>query len=240
MIKKLNEIFEIIIFIFFPRRCAVCDSLIGRKELVCEKCKSNIYTIQGPTCMKCGKKVKQDEKMYCFDCSRKKHEFERGFAVFEYQDIKGSLYRFKYAGRAEYAAYYAQKTVEVLGETIRGLNPDALIPIPLHKKRMRKRGYNQAQEYSVELSKRLQIPTISHFVIREKNTIPLKKLSNEQRQNNLKKAFKISQNDVKLKTIIIIDDIYTTGATIDTVSKICKEAGVRKVYFLSISIGKGL
>ena len=190
--------------------------------------------------MKCGKKIKQDDKMYCFDCSRKKHEFERGFAVFEYQDIKKSLYRFKYAGRAEYASYYAQKTVEVLGDTIKGLNPDALIPVPLHKKRMRKRGYNQAQEYSIELSKRLQIPTITRFVIREKNTIPLKKLSNEQRQNNLKNAFKISQNDVKLETIIVIDDIYTTGTTIDAVARACKEAGVRKVYFLSIAIGNGL
>ncbi len=240
MYNKLKEIWDIIINAFFPKRCAVCDSLIGRKEFTCEKCKNMIKPIMGPTCMKCGKKVNQDEKLYCYDCGTQKHEFERGFAVFDYQDIKTSLYRFKYAGRAEYAGFYAKETVEVLGDTIKRLEADAFIPVPLHKSRMRKRGYNQAFEYANELSKRLQIPTNSHFVIRERNTIPLKKLSHEQRQNNLKKAFKIAQNDVKLKTIIIIDDIYTTGATIDAISKACKEVGVQKIFFLSIAIGNGL
>ena len=68
----------------------------------------------------------------------------------------------------------------------------------------------------------------------------MKEIVGTDRQNNLKKAFKLGVNDVKLNTIIIIDDIYTTGSTIDAVAKVCREAGIANVYFLTVSIGYGL
>ena len=194
----------------------------------------------GATCKKCGKKLKQEEQIYCYDCSRKQHQFERGFAIFEYQDVKESLYRFKYAGRAEYADFYAKMAQITLGDMIKSLEADAFIPVPLHKRRLRKRGYNQAQEFCEKLSERLNIPTYPDYIKRIKYTQPSKRLSSLQRQNNLKRAFLITQNVVKLKTIIIIDDIYTTGATIDAISAVCKEAGVQKIYFLAVAIGNGL
>jgi predicted amidophosphoribosyltransferase len=82
------------------------------------------------------------------------------------------------------------------------------------------------------------IPVLTKLVKRTKNTIPQKELDLSARQNNLKKAFKLCRNDVKLNTIIIIDDIYTTGSTIDAVAEQFREAGVKKIYFVAISGGR--
>ena len=75
---------------------------------------------------------------------------------------------------------------------------------------------------------------------RSRNTCPQKELDGAARQINLKKAFKIAQNDVKLNTIVIIDDIYTTGSTIDAVAEVCRNAGIKHVYFVALAIGRGM
>lgn len=236
----MHQIINKMISVLYPRRCAVCDECILDTQLVCPECMSRIGTISGSTCMKCGKKLDDDNRMYCFDCSRKIHWFDRGFAVFEYEAIRRSLYRFKYSGRAEYAAYYAWKTNELLGNTLAKIGVEALIPVPIHSSRMRMRGYNQAQVYAVGLSKLTKIPVIEDWVVRVKKTRPLKELGMSERQKNLKKAFKLRRNDVKLSRVCVIDDIYTTGATIDEISRLLKAAGVAEVYFVTIAIGNGL
>ena len=117
--------------------------------------------------------------------------------------------------------------------------PDALIPVLLHTSRLKKRGYNQAGLLARKVGQMLNIPVYENWIVREKNTKPLKLLDGRERQNNLKKAFKIVQNEVKLKTIIIIDDIYTTGSTVDEISVLCRENGVKKIYFAALSVGNG-
>lgn len=224
----------------YPVRCAVCDDVIAPDELLCDKCAVKIRPIRGDTCRKCGKVLNDTDRLYCYDCSRKIHFYDRGFAVFEYGDIKKSLYRFKYSGRAEYAAFYAYAADRYVGKELRALGLDAVIPIPIHRARMIKRGYNQAYEFAKELSDRIGVPVRDDIIFRRINTVPLKKLSEEERKNNLKNAFIIASNDVKLKKILLVDDIYTTGSTIDAVSKLLKSAGVREVYFLTAAIGAGL
>ena len=83
------------------------------------------------------------------------------------------------------------------------------------------------------------IPLVTNLIMRVHKTVPMKDLSVRERQNNLKKAFKICRNDVKLSTIIIIDDIYTTGSTIDAMSYELRKAGVERIYFMSLAIGRG-
>ena len=233
-------IFEKVKNLLFPPRCAICDDVILPNQLLCKECAGKIHPIGGETCRKCGKSLRDSFGLYCYDCSRKIHYYDRGFAVFEYGDIKLSLYRFKYAGRAEYARFYAHTANRLLGDVLGEIKPDALIPVPIHKSRQRDRGYNQAEVFAKELSVLTNIPVISNYIIRHKATIPLKKLDEEGRRNNLKKAFIIGPNGVKLDTIVIIDDIYTTGATIDEISRLCREVGVRKIYFLTVAVGKGL
>ncbi len=238
MTKKLWK--ERILALLFPSRCAICDATVKYDKHICNRCMDEIKTLEDPTCIKCGKKIKTTTELVCHDCSTHHHYFDRGYALFDYQQVKTSLYRFKYAGRAEYAKYYAQVAEEKYGTLLKQLKADALIPVPIHKRRLKERGYNQAEEFSKELSNRLGIPTRTDLVKRTTATVALKKLGRFERQNNLKKAFIISRNDVKLKTIIVIDDIYTTGATIDTISRIFRHSGVEKIFFLTVAIGRGI
>jgi len=228
-----------ILSLLFPPRCALCDAVIKGKKHICRSCVSKLLFLGEDVCIKCGKPVEAQEE-YCHDCKKKKHAFEQNMAVFSYETVRESLYRFKYAGRAEYADFYAEGAMYALKDKIAKIHAQALIPVPLHKSRLRKRGYNQAQLFAEALGKRLGIPVYTHLVRRVKNTIPMKKLQGRERQNNLKKAFLISENGVKLNTIILVDDIYTTGATLDELSTAFKEAGVENVYCITVAIGNGL
>ena len=232
--------FREVINCIYPSRCAICDEVKLPEEIVCPACTDKIKLISGDTCFKCGKSLRDTGKVYCYDCSRRIHYYDRGFSIFEYEDIKKSLYRFKYQGRTEYAAFYAYMADYSLGRVLRDLNADALIPVPIHKRRFRKRGYNQALVMANELSKLINVPVCNDLIFRKKSTIPLKELDEEGRRNNLKKAFIIRPNGVKLDTIVIIDDIYTTGATIDTISSLFRGYGVTKIYCLTVAIGRGL
>lgn len=236
----MSRIFEIIKDLLYPRRCAVCDDILpyGQKYL-CEECKSRVIYIKEPYCMKCGKAL-NEEKEYCEDCLKRPHHFIQGVSVFDYGSVSDSLYRFKNKGRAEYAEYYAKVLYEEKGDWLRAVNPDFLIPVPIHKSKLKSRGYNQAELISKELSKLSGIPTNTSLIIRQKKTNPLRELSLRERQNNLKKAFKIGVNDVKFKTGVIIDDIFTTGSTIDEISRTLNNTFPCEIYFMTLTVGRGV
>lgn len=226
----------------FPYRCPICEEILGTPvPAVCGKCRAKIAYIREPICIKCGKSLtfgKGREK--CQDCTDKNHLFTEGRALFEYRDAAAAIYRFKYGNKREYAEAFAREIYENLGRQITGWQAEALVPVPLHRKRQRKRGYNQAQLLAAELSRLTGIPVCGDWVVRCRNTVPQKELNASARQNNLKRAFKITRNDVKLSTIIIIDDIYTTGQTVDEISGLLLGNGVRKIYVLTLAIGTGL
>lgn len=224
--------------LFFPRRCAICDRVVEKEMMICADCEKKIRFNEAETCMICGKELKEGGEL-CGDCKKTQHYFIRNFAVFPYDQLRMSLYRFKYAGRCEYARYYAFETERLYGEVIRTLNADAIVPVPLHKTRYRKRGYNQAEIFGRELSERLKIPLNTKLIKRCKKTKAMKLLSRSERQNNLKKAFIIGENDVKLKTIIVVDDIFTTGTTLDCIAQECRAAGIQNIYTITIAIGHG-
>jgi ComF family protein len=112
-----------------------------------------------------------------------------------------------------------------------------LVPVPLHSARMRVRGYNQSALMAAGISALTGIPIREDVLSRTENTVPMKNMSVSDRQNNLKNAFHACSFDVKLKTIIVIDDIYTTGATIDACATELYRAGAAFVFFMTLAIG---
>lgn len=235
------KIKESLLNLLYPRRCVVCDEIVGRRgEPVCRKCSGKIIYIKDPFCMKCGKQLKKREQEYCDDCQKKKHEYIQGTALYDYGSMADSVFRFKYSGRMEYAKFYGMDLYREKFRWLSAICPNALVPVPIHSSRKRKRGYNQAELIAEELAKCSGIPLNTQLIQRQGKTKPLKSLSYAERQNNLKKAFKICKNDVKLNTIVIIDDIYTTGSTIDAMTKVLHEAGIAKIYFMALTIGRGI
>lgn len=239
--KRMKPFFGTLLDLLYPRRCPVCDRAVKPfGSLICEACENSFVYIKEPYCLKCGKGLREEEKEYCGDCINHKHMFDRGRALFEYKCTADSIYRFKYKGRREYAAYYAECMVGELAEWIVKCRPDAFVPVPIHRSKRRVRGYNQAEVLAEQLHKITGVPVENDLIKRVRKTAPMKDLSASERQNNLKRAFKICRNDVKLDTIVIIDDIYTTGSTIDAMSYELRKAGVKHIYFMTLSIGRGL
>ena len=220
----------------------MCDEIIpGFGKGICKECKGKLTYVQEPYCMKCGKPIENEEKELCSDCERKNHNYDEGRSVFIYDEyMSRSIYRFKYNSKKEYALFYGEEISKSLGMKIKSWNPDALIPVPIHKSKLKKRGFNQAYLIAKEISKNLNIPINDKILIRKNQTKVQKNLGAKERENNLKKAFNVKKNSVKLNTVVIIDDIYTTGSTIDAISTVLKESGVKKVYFITLSIGRGI
>ena len=234
------KIKEILTGVLFPPHCPLCDELIPVGETACAACRKKVQYIKEPSCKKCGKPLENPRQEYCTDCGRKKHQFDQGKAVFVYQgQIRQSMYRFKYGNKREYAEFYANAAVEKYGVWLNKIKAEVLIPIPMYSRKKRLRGYNQAEVFARALGRKTGILVDEHLVRRVRNTIPQKELNESQRRSNLKNAFQLTADIVKYKRVVLVDDIYTTGSTIDEVSKVLKESGVKNIYYICISIGEG-
>lgn len=241
----MTEIIDKILDIIYPPACPVCGKALpiakGMRSSVCVECEKKLAYIDESHCLKCGKELEDAEKQYCYDCGRVEHIYTQGIAAFSYTEgIKQSIYRYKYKGRREYAAWYGEKVAKRCGMQIAVWNPDVIIPVPLHKDKLKKRGYNQAELIAIELGRRLGIPVNAECLMRGKNTAPMKELSENERTKNLENAFFLKDDGVKYNKVMLVDDIYTTGATVDACAKTLKTAGVQQVYCVSLCIGKGI
>lgn len=235
-----------LIEILYPRRCPICGNIVQLKGLkACSDCRSKLSFVPEPRCLKCGKHVTISEQEYCYDCVRNNHHYRRGFSAFEYNDVmKHSIAQFKFHYKKEYADFYVEEMVHCFRESVRRINPDVLIPVPIHNSRRRQRGFNQTELLAKGIGKALNIPVVTKLLIRNKKTLPQKQLNNLERVKNLEKAFTFStigleRDSIKINKAMLVDDIYTTGSTIEACTRVLLENGVKEVYFLSLCIGKG-
>lgn len=229
---------QIITELLFPRRCPICDDIVVPwGTLCCPGCQKRIGYLGNHYCMRCGKGLSGEENEYCHDCRKYPHKFVRGRSLYRYESVAGALFRFKYQGRQEYADFFGEELYRYLGRDIQAMGIEAVVPVPLHKSRLKERGYNQAGILGKALAKRCGLAFREDMVIRHKKTVPQKQLSRKERQNNLKKAFKLTRNDVKLNTLLIVDDIYTTGSTVDALAQVLLAGGAQQIYVVTLATG---
>lgn len=236
---KINK--DMILDIFYPRHCPLCGEIQAyQKEVVCMDCLNKLKRVQAPRCFRCGKTVDDEEAEFCQDCIQIPKSFIRGYPVFDYYgDIKNAIYDFKYKNQRSYAPFFADCMYYAYQSIWETDSFDGIIPVPIHKKKKKTRGYNQAELLAKELGKRLSLPVYPDYLIRWISTNPQKELSDKARVKNLKNAFKLGVNTIKLNKILLVDDIYTTGATIEACTQVLLAAGVQEVYYTSIAIGQG-
>ena len=230
-----------IIDLVFPRRCPFCGEVRAYGDKwECDKCSNELPWIEKPVCLKCGKTISSPELQYCGDCERIPKSFERCYPVFSYEGtVRDSIYEFKYKNQREYAAFYCECILKRYGSELRGLLIDGIVPVPVHSHKKRVRGYNQAELIARELGKRLGISVYGNYIVRSTDTNPQKELDDRERMKNLKNAFKIGENSVKLNTVLLVDDIYTSGATMEACTSTLLHGGVNSVYCVSVAIGRG-
>lgn len=222
----------------YPNVCPFCGKV--SIEPICKECMEKIQYIREPLCKKCGKPVKEEQSEYCHDCKVRKRSFDQGKGLWLHKvPVNQAIYRYKYHNRRIYSRVFANELYRVYEKKLAQWAVEAIVPIPLHKKRRRMRGFNQTEYIAKELGERVGIPMIPDLLVRVKSTVPQKKLESRKRNENISKAFRIRKGREIPSCILLIDDIYTTGSTINEAAKILKLAGAKRVYFLTISIGQG-
>lgn len=229
--------------LFWPEICPFCGRAFHQG--ICFRCRKKLKTLEisEPKCMKCGKPIRHEEQEYCQDCARARHCFEKGIALWLHKEpINLSIYQYKFHNQRRFGQYYAEEMAKRYGAILKKWNPDIIIPIPLHWSKLRKRGYNQSAIIAEKLGEHMGIPASVKLLKRIRRTSPLKALDPAQRKKSLEKAFAVADDEGKLlegKIVLLIDDIYTTGSTMDEAAKTLKRAGAEKVFYLTISIGQG-
>lgn len=226
----------------FPPKCLICSELLhmhSSVKYVCEKCNENLPFIVLPVCSNCGKHIDNEIHDKCQICMDSKFSFSKGFAAFDYDIMKSPIAHFKFKGFKNDGiglAWLMYEFIEINHkEFIKSV--DMLVPVPMYSKKQNKRGFNQSEILSNELGRLLQIPSYSNIIIRVKSTIPQNSLSPKERKHNISKAFSIENKEKIIgKRIMIIDDIFTTGSTIDECSKALYNAGAGYVCFYTLSI----
>jgi ComF family protein len=229
--------------LLYPRRCPICDRPVQPfGSLVCESCGEQMsekrLTERDILCCQCGKVMRESRQELCRDCREGLHVYRRGCAAYRYRDISGAIYRLKYEGRAEYAEWMGEEMTRRLLQEFALEEIDAFVPVPVSRQRMRKRGYNQASLLAQAMSRRVGIPVQEEWLVRRTDTAAMRSMGADERRNNLKKAFTAPSDDVESKVIMLVDDIYTTGSTVDACAAALLGAGAAEVNFISLAIGE--
>lgn len=255
--------------ILFPRRCPVCGKIVeagpwgdrggGLQEgltgsswgnlaggpwtnLICGPCFSRLSPVREPVCRKCGKELFSEVQEYCLECSRRPRSFDGGGALFHYNEAaRRSLAAVKYRNRREYLDFYGAVMGQRFRQRVAFWKPEVLVPVPVHPSRRRRRGFNQAEELAVRLGRCWQIPVDAGLLIRSRKTLPQKDLNPAERLKNLEKAFAVpvGRQGAVPGSVLLIDDIYTTGSTVEACSRALRAAGVGRIHFLTVCIGGG-
>lgn len=238
--KGDGGLFGKIVKVLFPDKCPICGQILSGDRKICNDCEKEVKIIEEPKCVKCGKPLWEDEKLFCEDCKGRQRQFDKCIAVFEYSgNIRKSIHQFKYENARVYADYYGDVAIKLYGDLLKQWKIDVIVPVPIYKKKQIRRGYNQAHVFGEVVSKYSGIPQDEKLLIRIKETVPQKELANTMRYLNLKDAFAIDRDRLKgIKNVLLIDDIFTTGSTLDACSYILKKAGVERVYGLCIGSGR--
>ncbi len=238
------KVFEGMLNILYPNRCPICQKLlpIGTEPDICEECKDNLHVIGEPKCLKCGKPIDSKEIGYCLDCLRQKHVYEKGWCLWLYDAcVKSSISRYKYHNQPCYAPLYAKELLVYYKDEILKHSINRIIPVPLHSKKLKQRGFNQAALIAEIISKEMDIPYDPTLLRRIHDTKPQKALTHKDRYRNVISAFELVEDaSIHNLNILIVDDIYTTGSTINSCAKVLLRGGANKIFFIALATGKGL
>ncbi|WP_018249202.1 ComF family protein [Orenia marismortui] len=227
--------------LFYPDfpKCPVCQREFDHGKInLCDKCLAQIEFIKENYCVKCGKLIFSNQKL-CFDCKQNNHFFAKARTVSVYEDgMKEYIKLFKYSKYRNLKEPLGDLLTTYIKRFYNYKDFDYITYIPVHKTRLNERGFNQAYLLAKRVSANLSIPLIS-TLMRKEDTEKQSKLSRRERLVNLQNKFEIKlKRDLKNKKLLLIDDIYTTGSTVDEASKILLTEGVEDIKIITLAAGR--
>jgi competence protein ComFC len=238
------EVSGAVVSVIFPAGCRICDALLtsASRVPICETCLGSFVPVPANACQVCGLPLPtimhgQEGSRLCPACGDKTYAFDtaRSFAVYEGSLVRAILL-LKFERIEPLGVWFADRLAEVVGNEKDVLRADVVVPVPLHRERERERGYNQAALLSKPLAKRLRLPHKAVLLMRTRARPDKRILSLEERWESVRGAFATRPgSQVDNQRVLLVDDVLTTGATLDACARALREAGAKSVVGLTIA-----
>ena len=238
LLRRLSD--ELLLFLY-PPTCAGCGELVSPAEPLefCPRCRDSLELVRSPACPTCGLPLSPEapEPYQCGACLGGLYRFDRARAAGPYRGLlREVIHRFKYQGHISLARPLAQLLLPPARELCTLSELHVVVPVPLHRRRLRDRGFNQAALLARRLGASLNLP-VGYTVLRRRRwTEPQIGLSLSQRAENVRGAFAVSESAVvRGRGVLLVDDVFTTGETVDQCVRELKRAGAREVAVLTVA-----
>lgn len=224
----------------FPPRCAICGSLLPLEQeerLLCPDCLAHPPFLTGERCQLCGREIEED--VLCHRCRHEDFLFRAGTAVFSYETMQEEIAAFKFQGYRQEGQRLSHLMAEFLLKNHGDWTAwaDVLTEVPLHPNKFRFRGFNQAALLCEGLAKETGMHHMSGVLRRHVDTLPQSSLKAKQRRENLKNVFSVAMPEaVEGKQILLLDDIFTTGTTLQECTRTLLRAGAAAVRIYCLSV----
>ena len=239
-LMELRNFFLATVNFFFPPQCLLCRTLLSmpHEDSFCETCRHGFAYISGPLCPVCGIPFPSREGAdhICSRCMCRTPLFDRARAVGQYNgSLREAIHRFKYDSRSLLAAPLGSLLAEKGRRLLDTAAYDVVMPVPLHMQRLRQRGFNQSLFLARAVGRQWDIPVETEGLRRVRWTNPQTMLPVKERVRNVKGAFSYCGPGVQNKTVLLIDDVYTSGSTVEECANILKQSGARQVDVLTLA-----
>lgn len=228
-----------LISIIFPSKCIACSSIVSAGSKICSICWGKLEFISSPSCAKCDYPFEFDigHDALCGSCLNEAPLFDKAISVLRYTALsKVMVHRLKYSDKLHIAKHFASLLFKKIHKDVHKF--DFIIPVPMHRKKMRSRFYNQAALMVTHLSGYSAIVPLHNGLLKTKHHKSQTGLSRGIRKENVKNTFGINKKYISLikgKNILLVDDVYTTGATVNECSKVLRRSGCGSITVITLA-----
>ena len=230
VLPQVAKLGEIALNLIFPKWCIGCGK---EGTLICSSCQSSLPRVMPPLCPRCGRP--QPSGILCPSCVSWRAEIDGIRSPFRFDGVmRQAIYQLKYRNLRALAEPLARLLNDYLVTS--PVPGDVLVPVPLHRKRLRERGYNQSSLLAKELGKLISLPVVDNCLVRQRQAPPQARTTSvEERQSNVAGAFTCRDQRLQDRQVLLIDDVATSGATIDACAVALKTTGVTSVWGLALA-----
>jgi competence protein ComFC len=226
----------------YPQSCPICQKSLKKDEnLICEECLKTLAILPAPFCPYCRSFFEEGEPIVHHNCIGLNHPEDRKIlavrSLGRFDDsLQKLIHQFKYGKKIPLGKHLAESLGQAVAKSETFTECDLVIPVPLHSARHRERGFNQSQVLAEGISEVINIPVLKGVLKRKKNTKDQTYLNAEQRAENVKNAFVIAKPEmISSKKIILVDDVMTTGATLNECAGMLHSAGAKSVLAATLA-----
>ena len=220
--------------LFFPPQCFSCNKRIEDSAILCEKCSDELVRVKENLCVFCNKDTLGS--LICEEC-KKEYPFDEVVCAYSFNlPIQRMIHHFKYNEFKKIGTFLGYKLAEIISTYSFISETDYIIPVPLHKTKKRFRGFNQSEIIAKAISVKLNIPILKNVLTREKFTQTQTRLKKHEREKNVANAFKLENfGTIKNKTLLLVDDVLTTGSTMKSIVLLLKENLAKHIYICTLA-----